>query len=132
MSTSFQNNRPVVVDSELPAQNSTTNGSALISNGVTSSWMPLTAMIGTNGGQVTPNTLSAAMLPLQTGHANQFLQTNGAGTVSWAPIDLSGYATITYVTNTIQTAGKNSQGTKTVSTSLPSGTGTPGDIWYVV
>jgi hypothetical protein len=40
-------------------------------------------------------------------------------------------ATQTYVQNYIQTAGFNSQGTKTVSSSTPSG-GIDGDIWYQV
>jgi len=40
-------------------------------------------------------------------------------------------ATQTYVQNYIQTAGFNSQGTKTVSFSTPSG-GVDGDIWYQV
>lgn len=40
-------------------------------------------------------------------------------------------ATQTYVQNYIQTTGFNSQGTKTVSTSTPSG-GVDGDIWYQV
>jgi len=40
-------------------------------------------------------------------------------------------ATQTYVQNYIQTTGLNSQGTKTVSTSTPSG-GVDGDIWYQV
>jgi hypothetical protein len=40
-------------------------------------------------------------------------------------------ATQTYVQNYIQTAGFNSQGTKTISSSTPSG-GVDGDIWYQV
>ena len=40
-------------------------------------------------------------------------------------------ATQTYVQNYIQTTGLNSQGTKTVSSSTPSG-GIDGDIWYQV
>lgn len=41
-------------------------------------------------------------------------------------------ATQTYVSTYVQTAGQNSQGTKIISTSPPSGTGTNGDIWYHV
>lgn len=41
-------------------------------------------------------------------------------------------ATQAYVASTINTAGKNSQGTKYVSTSVPSGTATNGDIWYQI
>lgn len=40
-------------------------------------------------------------------------------------------ATQSYVTTTIATAGKNSQGNKTISASPPSG-GSNGDIWYQV
>lgn len=49
-------------------------------------------------------------------------------------ITLSGntYATQSFVASYTQTAGRNSQGTKIISTSPPSGTGTNGDIWYQV
>jgi hypothetical protein len=49
-------------------------------------------------------------------------------------ITLSGntLATQSYVSGYVQTAGQNSQGAKTVSTSAPSGTGTVGDIWYQI
>ena len=40
-------------------------------------------------------------------------------------------ATQSYVGTYVQTAGQNSQGAKTVSTSTPSG-GVDGDIWYQV
>lgn len=52
------------------------------------------------------------------------------GSVGPTP-DLSSYATQTWVTGQIQTSGKNSQGSKTLSASAPTGTGTPGDMWYV-
>lgn len=42
------------------------------------------------------------------------------------------YATQSYVTTTIDTPGKNSQGVKIISTSPPSGSGSNGDIWYQV
>lgn len=42
------------------------------------------------------------------------------------------YATEAYVTTAINTPGKNSQGTKIISTSPPSGSGNNGDIWYQV
>lgn len=49
-------------------------------------------------------------------------------------ITLSGntYATQSFVASYTQTAGRNSQGTKIISTSPPSGAGTNGDIWYQV
>lgn len=46
-----------------------------------------------------------------------------------APNESGTIATQTYVTSYVQTAGANSQGTKTVSTTNPSG-GNDGDIWY--
>lgn len=42
------------------------------------------------------------------------------------------FATQAYVTTSINTPGKNSQGAKIVSTSPPSGSGDNGDIWYQV
>jgi hypothetical protein len=49
-------------------------------------------------------------------------------------ITLSGntMATQAFVSGYVQTAGQNSQGAKTVSTSAPSGTATVGDIWYQI
>lgn len=44
----------------------------------------------------------------------------------------SNYASQTYVNSAINTPGKNSQGTKIISTSPPSGSGSNGDIWYQV
>ena len=41
-------------------------------------------------------------------------------------------ATISNIASYVQTAGRNSQGTKIISTSPPSGAGTNGDIWYQV
>jgi hypothetical protein len=41
-------------------------------------------------------------------------------------------ATQAFVSGYVQTAGQNSQGAKTVSTSAPSGTATVGDIWYQI
>lgn len=82
MPTSFQSSRPIVVDSELPAQTTATNGRALVSNGVTASWNTVLSMIGTNPGQSQPNTVLNAILPSQTGNANRVLQTNGTSS-SW-------------------------------------------------
>lgn len=60
--------------------------------------------------------------------------TVGNITISTDSIALLGnsYATQSYVTSAINTPGKNSQGTKIISTSPPSGSGTNGDIWYQV
>lgn len=127
MSTSFQSPRGVIVDSELPAQGPSTNGKALISNGMTANWNNILGMIGTNPGQVTSTQFLNSILPTQTGNANTVLWSDGFNT-SW----VSGYASTTYVQNSIQTTGQNSQGSKTVSTSTPFGTATPGDVWYVV
>lgn len=41
-------------------------------------------------------------------------------------------ATTAFVQGYVQQANRNSQGTKTVSTVAPTGTATPGDVWYVV
>lgn len=82
MPTSFQSSRPIVVDSELPAQTTATNGRALVSNGVTASWNTVLSMIGTNPGQSQPNTVLNAILPSQTGNADRVLQTNGTSS-SW-------------------------------------------------
>lgn len=83
-STSYQSTRPVIADSELPAQTQATNGMALISNGATSSWNYITATIGTNQGQVPPAVVANAVLPSQTGNAGSVLTTDGTN-VSWQP-----------------------------------------------
>lgn len=77
MSTSFQTTRPIVADSELPAQSAATNGKGLISNGMTASWQTILAMIGTNAGQVTPTQFINAVLPSQVGQAGKSLKTDG-------------------------------------------------------
>jgi len=92
MSTSFQSSRPVVVDSELPAQTAATNGKALISNGMTASWNTILGMIGTNPGQVPPHQLANEILPAQSGNAGKFLTSDGSN-VSWA--DVSGGSGVT-------------------------------------
>jgi hypothetical protein len=60
--------------------------------------------------------------------------TVGNISVSGNAITLSGnpFATQAWTTSTINTAGRNSQGTKVISTSPPSGAGTNGDIWYQI
>lgn len=78
--TSYHSTQPIIADSELPAQTSATNGQALISNGMTSSWQFITAMIGTNAGQVSPNGVTNAILPDQSGNVNCVLWTDGANT----------------------------------------------------
>lgn len=78
MSTAFQNNRPILVDSELPAQSPTKEGNALITNGSTANWGNLLSMIGTKSGQVTPNILLNTVLPSQTGKGGQTLVTDGS------------------------------------------------------
>ncbi len=85
MSTSFQSTRPVIVDSELPAQSAATNGKALISNGVTSSWNTVLGMIGTNQGQTPPAMLLNAILPTQVSQAGKVLTSDGTNT-SWQPV----------------------------------------------
>lgn len=92
MSTAYKANVPIVaIDGDLPSQTSITNGKALISNGSTASWQPLTAMIGTNPGQVTPTALTTAILPSQTGNSGKVLQTDGT-TASWVagPVGYTG------------------------------------------
>ena len=84
MSTAFQNNRPVLVDSELPAQTPVKEGNALITNGATASWNNILAMIGTKSGQVTPTTLLNTVLPSQAGNATKVLSTDGSN-AAWAP-----------------------------------------------
>lgn len=81
--TSYHSTRPVIADSELPAQTPATNGMALISNGATSSWQFLTAMIGTNPGQVPQATIANKVLPDQTNNGGKVLITDGSH-VSWA------------------------------------------------
>lgn len=60
--------------------------------------------------------------------------TVGNISVSGNAITLSGnpFATQAWTTSTINTAGRNSQGTKVISTSPPSGAGSNGDIWYQI
>lgn len=82
MSTSFQSTRPIVVDSELPAQTASTNGKSLISNGMTASWQTILGMIGTNAGQVPPVQFLNVILPPQPGNETKVLQTDGSN-VSW-------------------------------------------------
>lgn len=81
-STSYHSTRPVIADSELPAQTAVTNGMALISNGATSSWNYITAMIGTNPGQVPPASVHNAILPPQSGNDGRVLTTDGVS-ASW-------------------------------------------------
>jgi len=59
--------------------------------------------------------------------------TVGNVNISTTAITVNGntMATQSYVTSYVQTAGRNSQGTRTISTSGPSG-GSNGDIWYQV
>ena len=54
--------------------------------------------------------------------------------ISSSAVTVSGnaLATQSFVTSYVQTAGKNSQGNRTISTSAPSGPATDGDIWYQV
>ena len=85
MTTSYRDTRPTIVDSELPAQTTATNGMALISNGATASWQFITAMIGTNAGQVPPNTVANRILPAQNGNDNKVLVTNGTNVV-WSDV----------------------------------------------
>lgn len=69
-----------------------------------------------------------------SGNVTAATVTVGNITISSDAINLSGapYATQSYVASYTQTAGRNSQGTKIISTSPPSGSGTNGDIWYQV
>lgn len=91
MSTSFQSNRPIVVDSELPAQTTATNGSALISNGTTVQWKKVTDMIGTNAGQATPTQVLNMVLPTQLNNAGKVLHTDGTN-ITWVmePVGYTG------------------------------------------
>ena len=83
--TSYQSNRPAIIDSELPAQTSATNGMALISNGASASWQFVSAMIGTNAGQVPPNTFANRILPPQNNNAGKVLITNGSN-IEWSDV----------------------------------------------
>jgi len=60
--------------------------------------------------------------------------TIGNISISTNALTLSGnpFATESYVASYTQTGGRNSQGTKIISTSPPSGLGNNGDIWYQV
>ena len=92
MSTAYKANVPVLaIDSDLPSQTAVTNGKALISNGFTASWQPVTAMIGNNPGQVTPTAFTTAILPPQTGNTGKVLQTDGT-VASWVtePVGYTG------------------------------------------
>jgi hypothetical protein len=82
MSTSFQN-KPVAVDSTMPAQSALTNGKTLISNGVTVSWNTILGLIGTNAGQTPQAATANAVLPPQGSNAGKFLTSDGSN-VSWA------------------------------------------------
>lgn len=75
------------------------------------------------GGTVTAGTITASALTI-----------NGNISVVGGNITVLGgaLATQTYVTSVVNTAGKNSQGTKYVSTSVPSGAAINGDIWYQI
>lgn len=77
---------------------------------------------------VTSGTLSSGTITA-TG-----LTINGNIAVVGGNITVSGgaLATQAYVETAISTPGRNSQGTKYVSTSAPSGTATNGDIWYQI
>lgn len=104
MSTSFQSTRPVIVDSELPAQTEATNGKALISNGSTASWNTILGMIGTNAGQTPPAAVVNAILPAQAGNNGKVLATDGAN-VSWqnsvaqVPYDITNFINGTLMSN---------------------------------
>ncbi len=94
MSSAYIASRMTVVDSELPPQTPSTNGMALISNGTTASWQNITAMIGSNPGQVTPTVVANTILPSQTGNSGKVLITDGANvawTASTAAIPLDVY-----------------------------------------
>jgi malate synthase len=98
MSTSFPSSRPVVVDSELPAQTESTNGKALISNGFTCSWNTILGMIGTNSGQTQPNSVLNAILPSQQSKNGRALVTDGVNT-SWVAVPTD--QTIALLTNRV-------------------------------
>lgn len=75
-----------------------------------------TTFYGNLNGNLTAN--SATVTGSLTVNGNIFIASNVVATQS-------------YVTNYVQTAGRNSQGTRTISASTPSG-GNDGDIWYQV
>lgn len=68
-----------------------------------------------------------------TGNLNSVTATVTGNLSVVGAITVSGNAVATqsYVTTYVQTAGRNSQGVRTISTSAPSG-GSDGDIWYQV
>jgi len=70
--------------------------------------------------------LTASNIYVTTGTVLSNLTVNGSILIASNVV-----ATQSYVTTTIATAGKNSQGNKTISASPPSG-GSNGDIWYQV
>ena len=135
MSTAYKANVPIVaIDGDLPSQTSITNGKALISNGSTASWQPVTAMIGTNPGQVTPTALTTAILPSQTGNSGKVLQTDGT-TASWVagPVGYTGSQGITgYTGSTGATGFTGSHGVSgyTGSTGATGFTGSQGVSGY--
>jgi len=98
MSTSFPSRRPIVADSELPAQTEETNGKALISNGFTSSWNTILGMIGTNLGQTQPNVVLNTILPSQLNNGGKALVTDGVNT-SWVSTPTN--QTVTSLTNRV-------------------------------
>lgn len=126
--------------------NSKLSNSAIIIDGVTVSL----------GDSITIKGATNAWTSLQTFRDNAFLLTDeiditkavrfqlsgitsGTERVLFAPDEsgilstqsnAQGY-TQTYVQSYVQTAGRNSQGTKTISTAAPSG-GSSGDVWYRV
>ena len=57
--------------------------------------------------------------------------TSGASRVLFAPDESGTISTQAYTQNYVQTAGRNSQGSKTISSAAPSG-GVSGDVWYRV
>jgi hypothetical protein len=111
MSTSYQSTRPIVVDSELPAQSEATNGKALISNGITASWNTVLGMVGTNPGQVPPHQLLNTILPDQSGNNGMVLTTDGAN-ASWSTggSSTTGY-TVTLAATSTYTLSESDAGT---------------------
>lgn len=84
MSTAFTQVTAVPLDGALPAQNTTTAGKALISNGTTAGWNTVLSMIGNGSGQTSGAAVANAVLPSQTGNGGKYLTTDGTGTLSWA------------------------------------------------
>lgn len=126
--------------------NSKLSNSAIIIDGVTVSL----------GDSITIKGASNAWTSLQTFRDNAFLLTDEIDITKGLRFQLSGITsgnervlfapdesgiistqsnaqgyTQTYVQSYVQTAGRNSQGTKTISTAAPSG-GSSGDVWYRV